>query len=386
MAVNVIYFNETVWEAGLNRMRWLFDEFDNIMVNSSGGKDSAVVLGLALMVAEEKGRLPLDVMFVDQEGEWQATIDYMRIVRDDPRVRLHWLQIPIRLFNSASTTEPWLYCWEEGKTWLREKELDSIHENTLGTMTFGDVFNKYTDQYFKGQKYVALIGMRTEESPGRRNALTVYGTYKGETWGGVESKTKQQFYMCPIYDWSYVDVWKAIHDNGWHYNKLYDYQYQYGVPIREMRVSNVHHETALKSLYYMQEIDKETWGRLVERLSGINTVGILNEHFMAPKVLPFMFSSWKEYRDFLLERLVLSEPREILRRQFAAHDGRYIPEVQEQLNKAEISMILVNDFHGTKYHTFHAAHGMDSIKYRGDRDLPLHGAVPKDHVHTSTIY
>src|SRR3990167_1853639 len=103
------YLDQNVFDAALERIRWLFDEFPNVVVNISGGKDSTVVLNLALMVAEEKGRLPLKVMFIDQEAEWQTVIDYIREIMADPRVDPKWLQVPIRLFNATSTIEPWLH-------------------------------------------------------------------------------------------------------------------------------------------------------------------------------------------------------------------------------------------------------------------------------------
>ena len=79
-----IYKKENVFDAALERVRWLFDEFDEIVVSSSGGKDSAVIFNLAMMVAEEKNRLPLKVMFIDQEAEWKHTIEYMEKVMYDP--------------------------------------------------------------------------------------------------------------------------------------------------------------------------------------------------------------------------------------------------------------------------------------------------------------
>jgi predicted phosphoadenosine phosphosulfate sulfurtransferase len=63
------YGNKTVYEMALERIEYIFDEFENVSVNFSGGKDSTVTLNLALTVAEKKGRLPLKVMFIDQEAE-----------------------------------------------------------------------------------------------------------------------------------------------------------------------------------------------------------------------------------------------------------------------------------------------------------------------------
>ena len=63
-----IFLADDVLVAAKKRIRWVFEEFEHVAVNTSGGKDSTVVLELSLQVAEEMGRLPLKVMFVDQEA------------------------------------------------------------------------------------------------------------------------------------------------------------------------------------------------------------------------------------------------------------------------------------------------------------------------------
>src|SRR5437660_12243614 len=106
-----ILLKKTVLEAALDRIRFLFNEFPNIVVGISGGKDSTVVYELSLRVARELGRLPLRVMFLDQEAEWTATIDYVREVMYSPDVRPLWFQIPMHLDNAASFTTKFLKCW-----------------------------------------------------------------------------------------------------------------------------------------------------------------------------------------------------------------------------------------------------------------------------------
>ena len=117
-----IYSNKTVLEAALERIRFLFDEFPNIIVGVSGGKDSTVVYNLALQVAREKNRLPLKCLFVDQEAEWEATIDTITEIMENPDVEPKWYQMPIKLFNATSTTDHWLMCWDkkEEHRWMRE--------------------------------------------------------------------------------------------------------------------------------------------------------------------------------------------------------------------------------------------------------------------------
>jgi predicted phosphoadenosine phosphosulfate sulfurtransferase len=51
-----IYNKQNVYDAALERIRYIYDEFPNIIVAFSGGKDSTVILELSLIVAKEKNR------------------------------------------------------------------------------------------------------------------------------------------------------------------------------------------------------------------------------------------------------------------------------------------------------------------------------------------
>lgn len=344
-----IYSSTNVYEAAKERYRYLFDEFDDIVVGFSGGKDSTVVLNLAIEIAKEKNKLPVKVLFLDQEGEWGSVIEYIRYTMNREEVEPMWFQIPFIIFNATSHDEHWLKCWEEGAEWIREKEPNSYKINKYNTERFAELFTKIFEVEFANSKACYLSGVRAEESPTRLMALTDGVTYKWITWGKKLNKELGHYTFYPIYDWSYTDVWKAIHDNDWKYTKIYDDYYKYGIPVKKMRVSNLNHETAVASLNMLQEIDKDTWNSLTKRLKGIKSAGQLKDKAFIVKEVPYMFSGWKEYRNYLLDALITNkEHHAIFSKCIDRCDKLYTGKsINEKFCKRMVTAILLNDYHLT---------------------------------------
>lgn len=351
-----LYRNENVFDAALRRMRWLFDEFQNVVVCVSGGKDSTVVFHLALQVAREKSRLPLRVMFIDQEAEWQATIDNIKGIMYHPDVQPMWMQIPFKLFNASSTQEHWLRCWnpKDADKWVHPQDPISIKENVYGVDRFAKLYKAILAYHFPTESACYLAGVRTEESMTRFMGLTSHHVYKGFSAGKMLDKKRRHITFYPIYDWSYSDVWKAITSNAWPYNRLYDLQYQYGLPVLEMRVSNVHHETALKNLFYLQEAEPQTYQRIVNRLPGIDMMGKLKADFFVPDALPPAFNSWKEYRDYLFDLLITEkEWRRRFLKEFAQQEELFADtHLAEKMYRVHVNSILINDWELIKTKAF----------------------------------
>lgn len=342
-----------VYEAALARIRWVFDEFPEVVINSSGGKDSTVVVHLALKVAEEKGRLPLKVMWIDQEHEYRATVEYQRKLFALPGVEPYWYQIPFRLFNATSPDNPWHDCWDEAhpEDWARAKEPGAITVNDFGDDRFTKLLDAVGDRLAPGG--AVLTGVRAEESPTRRFGLMTYPSYKWVTWGRKTAPGHNHQVLHPIYDWTFGDVWHAIAVNGWDYCTIYDDQYRYGVPTKMMRVSNYHHETAVHNLLWLQEIEPDTWEKAT-KLPGVNTAGMIQDDFWVHD-LPFMFRSWREYRDYLIEHITPEEHRAKFHHKFALIEKRLHWMDPDDLAHKEVQTVLANDTEMTKMDSVEAA-------------------------------
>ena len=199
------FIDKNVFEASLERMNYLYDCYDDIIVSFSGGKDSTACLQLALIVAEERGKLPLNVHFYDEEAIPWECIDYVKRVADDPRINMTWFCLPVQHRNAASNDATYWYCWdpEFKDKWVRPLPEEYNPILTHPKFKKGMSFQEFADEYVVGN--VALVmGIRTEESIRR------YQVIAKKANDAFISRGKFCTKAYPIYDWSSIDVWKKI--------------------------------------------------------------------------------------------------------------------------------------------------------------------------------
>jgi predicted phosphoadenosine phosphosulfate sulfurtransferase len=341
------YLDINVYDAALDRVRFVYDECDDVIVAMSGGKDSTVVFHLACRVAKERGRLPIKVIWLDQEVEWQATADYMRTILYSRGVTPYWMQFPFRLTNSMSHTDGFLTCWDPAARdlWIREQDPISVRINPCAPQDRYAYISKHMHAHcdVAGKKHVGvLVGLRMVESPMRRMQFSVGGAaYKTIKWchKTVYGNTRT---FWPIYDFADQDVWTCIARNDLPYNRIYDAYFRYGVPRRDMRVSFLIHETSCKDLRMLQELEPETYDRFLRRVPGASTFGHLADDIM-PKQLPPVFAGWLEYRDYLLENLVEPGNRATFRKLWRGQNS-------EKWYKEHVRGLVINDVDSTKLH------------------------------------
>ena len=69
---------ENVYQLVQKRLKFLFNEFDNIYVSFSGGKDSGVLLNLCIQyIREHNLDRKIGVYHMDYEAQYQMTTEYV---------------------------------------------------------------------------------------------------------------------------------------------------------------------------------------------------------------------------------------------------------------------------------------------------------------------
>lgn len=334
-----VFQEENVLNAAKKRIEFLFDEFEEIQVSVSGGKDSTALLYLCLEEAEKRQR-HIEVFFLDQEAEYQATIDVIKHQMSLKWVIPKWYQIPIYLTNATSYSDCFLYAWGENENWMREKTSISIHKIHENHPKRFYEFFPYLEK--KNPKKAFLVGLRADESITRYRAVTKNPGYKGLRWSTTTNTGANRFY--PIYDWGWSDVWKYIYDNRILYNKMYDMMFWSNYSMYKMRVSNLIHEKSYKCLQDLPRFEPETYDKLCDRISGISSAHryASEKTVFSNKVLPKHYNTWKEFRDFLLQNIPQPEYRERFKNRFQGQ-----PE-NEKIYQQQVGQLLLNDFENSK--------------------------------------
>ncbi|MHA1601794.1 MAG: phosphoadenosine phosphosulfate reductase domain-containing protein [Promethearchaeota archaeon] len=344
--------NKNVVDAAKDRIGYIFDQFETIIVSISGGKDSTVLAHLSLLEAYKRDR-KIGLFFLDEEVVYQSTVDqieYLMSLYPNNTNRL-WLQIEFYLTNATSLNESQLKCWEAGKhkIWMRSKGKNNICAKPwdIKTEKFKTGY-KWLDFYGAIENFqrcykdaAFLVGLRAAgESPNRWRAVTKNPiNINGDNvyWG---TKKEDNFVLYPIYDWNFHDVWKYIYENKLRFSKVYDWQFKKGFGINEMRVSSLIHERSFKSLCELPEFEPKTYNKLLKRIKGIafaQEAGKNSKMFRVRK-LPKNFKSWIAYREFLLETYPDKQKKEIFTKRFSKHL------VNEFVCRQQCRALILNDY------------------------------------------
>lgn len=314
------YKDENVYEALQKRLQFIFEEFDNIFVSFSGGKDSGLLLNLTLDF--QKKYYPekkIGVFHQDFEAQYTVTTEYVErtFKRLEGQAELYWVCLPMATRTALSSYQMYWYPWDDTKkdAWVRPMPEHSyvinLYNNPITTYRYKmhqeDLAKRFCRWYrlsHEKKKTICLLGNRAGESLQRYTAIMnkKYG-YDGKCW--ISQQYKDVWTASPLYDWSNEDVWHANAIFQYDYNKIYDMYYMAGLTPKQMRVASPFNDSAKESLNLYRILDPEIWTRLVGRVQGANFGCIYGKtKAMGYRNLTLPEGhTWESYTKFLLATL-----------------------------------------------------------------------------------
>lgn len=277
------YLDINVYDAARERLRTIYREFDRVCVSFSNGKDSGLMLNMAIDVARELGKLPVHAMYIDMEAQYRHAIEYTQRMFSRPEVTGWWICLPIHLRNAVSQYMPYWLCWDKDKrdAWVREYP-DNPHVVTdedyfpffFRGMEFEEFVPQFAEWFGRGKKTAICVGICSDESLNRFRTIRNERkeTYKGNMWTTkLFPGTDKEIYNCyPIYDWRVRDIWIANGRCGYDYNKIYDIMQMAGVPLDKQRLCQPYGDDQRQGLYLFKILEPETWAKVVNRVEGAN--------------------------------------------------------------------------------------------------------------------
>jgi len=315
------YTGQNVYEATQERLRFLFEEFDNIFVSFSGGKDSGLLLNLVLDFQRKYyPRKTIGVFHQDFEAQYSVTTEYIEYTFQrlgERNVERYWVCLPMATRTAMSNYEMFWYPWDDTKQdiWVRPMPdhpyVINMQNNPITTYRYRmhqeDMAKQFARWYRLShgeKKTVCLLGIRASESLQRYSGFINrrYG-YKGTCW--ITKQFKDVWAASPLYDWKTSDVWHTNYLFNYPYNRLYDLYYRAGVKPENMRVASPFNDSAKESLNLYRVIDPEIWTKLVGRVRGANFGAIYGKtKAMGYRNLTLPEGhTWKSYTMFLLDTL-----------------------------------------------------------------------------------
>lgn len=314
------YLDKNVYEAVQDRIKFIFDNFDNIYVSFSGGKDSGLLLNLMLDYKRRHNiTKKIGVFHQDFEAQYQVTTDY---VTNMFRKNLHdiepyWVCLPMGSRCAVSNYQMYWYPWDDEKNdiWVRPMPnmpyVINMKNNPFEfykyKMSQEDLYTGFAHWYAKHHegKSICLLGIRSDESLNRFRAYVNNQKVlmKDSQW---TTKLAENLYNAyPLYDWSTHDVWVANAKFDFEYNKIYDLFYKAGLSINQMRVASPYHESAKESLNLYRVLEPTTWTKMVSRVHGANFAAMYGKSKImgVGKITLPNGHTWRTYVKFLLSTL-----------------------------------------------------------------------------------
>ena len=263
-----MFLNISCVDAARERMRHVYDTFDTVCVQFSGGKDSTAILYLAKEIHEERNLGPVKVIFRDEEMVSPTVLSFIEEVKNYDWVDMEWYCLP-------QGQEIWVlgrreYCllWSPARA-SRGKLFREMPEWAIRAENFGlnsskpipESVDYYTMQGKKGRT-AFITGVRANESMIRYRSCV---QKLHENYINIPYKMKKSIplrFAKVIYDWTTNDVLKFItEEHNATYCEYYDLA---AITGSNTRVGIPLHSVAIRRIGDVVATEPEFYDRLYE--------------------------------------------------------------------------------------------------------------------------
>lgn len=277
-------------DAARERMRHVYDTFDEVWIQFSGGKDSTAVLYLAKEIHEERGLGPVNVIFRDEEMVSPAVVDFVQRVREYPWVNMEWYCLPAGQECWVLGRREYVMLWSGVRRKLgrlvREMPPWAITAEHFGLdpdKAIVETIDFYTMQGKNGR--VAFVnGVRANESMIRYRSCV---QKLHENYIVIPFRMKKSVplrFVKPIYDWTTDDVLKFLDDHNAEICEYYDLA---AITKANTRVGIPLHAVAARRLNDVVDTEPEFFDQLY-------------------RVYPHIDAQRRWWSEFDIERLIAS--------------------------------------------------------------------------------
>lgn len=203
----------------------------------SGGKDSTVVLHLAL---QADANVP--VVFFDSGLEFPETYRYLALLRDQWRLKLHWIparHTTLELLHASSA-------WDH--TADRPPTIPNLHQVLISEPSArahtdlgpGEIWGVRAEES-RGRAALYATALRTETAAACRGCCAGPDPARARRrhHGGIVRRADRTVAYGPIWDWKTTDVWAYLARHHIPVNPVYDKLRALGAPEHVQRVAHM---------------------------------------------------------------------------------------------------------------------------------------------------